>query len=260
LTLTFAKQLPAVPAASPETAVDTGRSVSVSVDATNGTLFHDLDAKTDSTLKDFSAVATALASGHYVRVATRYQQDGTLVATRIWASSQFQTVWVSPEGHVLRVNPITNQIFVADENGHPVRLQIDADTQFFFRAPDNALSDSKPIGTGTAFLAANNLARGFKVHTQVVDPTASPMVAKSVDIETAPFGGRITSVTSTGFIMRSQFATLGDDYAANLAFIDSATANGTDPQTGNALAGFKFWYATFPTQVDSGSGAIGDFV
>jgi hypothetical protein len=37
----------------------------------------------------------------FVRVAARYQADGTLVATRVWASSQFNSVWVAPEGHVL---------------------------------------------------------------------------------------------------------------------------------------------------------------
>ncbi|MBV8633942.1 MAG: hypothetical protein JO002_05585, partial [Burkholderiaceae bacterium] len=219
LTLTIDKQLPTTPVVTPETAVDTGKSLAISVDATNGTLFYNLDAKTSSTIKDFSSVASALAAGNYVRLATRYQQDGSLVATRIWASAQFNTVWVSPEGHVLRVNTNSNQILVADENGKPVRLQISPTTQFFFRTPANALSDTTPIGTGTAFLAANNLVRGFKVHTQVVDPTASPMVAQTIDIETADYGGRISSVTNAGFIVSGSFNTGGDDYNVNMAYI-----------------------------------------
>jgi len=259
LTLTIDKQLPTAPVVTPETAVDTGKSLAIKVDATNGTLFYDLDGKKDSTIKDFSSVASALAAGNYVRVATRYQQDGSLVATRVWASAQFNTVWVSPEGHVLRVNTGNNQILVADENGHPVRLQIDANTQFFFRTPANALSDTTPIGTGTAFLAAKNLVRGFKVHTQVVDPTASPMVAKTIDIETADYSGRLSSVTNAGFIVSSSFNTAGDDYAVNMAYISSATANGTDPVSGAALTGFKFWYEGYPTLVDSGANATSDF-
>ncbi|MBV8379754.1 MAG: hypothetical protein JO369_03175 [Paucibacter sp.] len=259
LTLTIDKQLPTSPVVSPETAVDTGKSVPIKVDATNGTLFYDLDGKKDSTIKDFSSVSAALAAGNFVRVATRYQQDGSLVATRIWASSQFNTVWISPEGHVLRVNTNNNQILVADENGKPVRLQIAATTQFFFRTPDNALSDTTPIGTGTAFLAANNLVRGFKVHTQVVDPTASPMVAKTIDIETADYSGRLSSVTNAGFIVSGNFNTAGDDYNVNMAYISSATANGTDPVSGAALTGFKFWYESFPTLVDSGANAVSDF-
>ena len=47
-----------------------------------------------------------------MRIAARYQEDGTLVATRIWASSQFNNVWVSPEGHVLHVNANTDVITV----------------------------------------------------------------------------------------------------------------------------------------------------
>ncbi|MFX5574720.1 hypothetical protein ABTD77_19975, partial [Acinetobacter baumannii] len=78
------------------------------------------------------------------------------------------------------------------------------------------------------FAVAKNLVRGFKVHVQAVDPLATPMVAKSIDIETAAYEGRITSVTSTGFIYSRGFATGGDGYAANMASIDSATANGTD--------------------------------
>ena len=57
--------------------------------------------------------------GKYVRIAARYQEDGTLVATRIWTSSQFNSVWLSPEGHVLHVNAANDVIWVADESGFP---------------------------------------------------------------------------------------------------------------------------------------------
>ncbi|MDP1465889.1 hypothetical protein, partial [Klebsiella pneumoniae] len=82
--------------------------------------------KKESTVKDFSSVSSALAAGRFVRVATRYQQNGTLVATRLWISSTFNTVFISPEGHVLRVNGGGNEIVVADENGKPVRVSVDA--------------------------------------------------------------------------------------------------------------------------------------
>ena len=62
----------------------------------------DVDAKTSTTITSFSGVA-GLATAQYVRVAARYQQDGTLVATRVWASSSFDEVWLSPEGHVLQL-------------------------------------------------------------------------------------------------------------------------------------------------------------
>ena len=258
-TLTYAKELPTTPAVSPQVPVDTGVSVKVLADAANGTLVYDIDSKKESTVKDFSSVSSALAAGRFVRVATRYQQNGTLVATRLWISSTFNTVFISPEGHVLRVNGGGNEIVVADENGKPVRVSVDANTKFYFRTPENAQSDTTAIGSGPTFAVAKNLVRGFKVHVQAVDPLATPMVAKSVDIETAAYEGRITSVTSTGFIYSRGFATGGDGYAANMAYIDSATANGTDGN-GNPVTGFKFWNDSFPTLVTSGSGAVASFI
>ncbi len=84
--ITITKDYPAIPVQSPETAVATDLSLSVLADAANGTLFYDVDAKTVTTIKDFSAEAAGLP-GKYVRIAARYQQNGTLVATRIWAST-----------------------------------------------------------------------------------------------------------------------------------------------------------------------------
>ncbi|WP_373716067.1 DUF5666 domain-containing protein [Roseateles sp.] len=258
-TLTYSKQLPTTPAVSPETATDTGVNVNVLADATNGTLVYDIDAKQESTVKSFASVSAALAAGKYVRVATRYQQNGTLVATRVWISSNFNTVWLSPEGHVLRINNAGSEMVVADENGKPVKMVIDAKTQFFFRTPENALSDTTAIGSGPAFAAAKNLVRGFKVHVQAVDPLASPMVAKTVDIETAAFDGRISSVTAAGFIYTRSFNTGGDGYNVNLSYIDAATANGSDAN-GNAITGFKYWNWSFPSLVTSGTGAVTSFV
>ncbi|WP_164066347.1 hypothetical protein, partial [Serratia marcescens] len=79
--LTYSKQLPTTPVVTPETATDTGVNVTVLADATNGTLVYDIDTKRESTVKSFASVSSALAAGKYVRVATRYQQNGTLVAT-----------------------------------------------------------------------------------------------------------------------------------------------------------------------------------
>ena len=88
--------------------------------------------------------------GEYVRIAARYQQDGTLVATRIWASTSFDNVWLSPEGHVLHANT-TNQTSPSQRIGSPGTDAVDANTQFFLRQPWSAIADATPIGTGTAF-------------------------------------------------------------------------------------------------------------
>lgn len=256
--ITITKDLPAVPVQTPEVAMPTNVSLSVLADATNGTLFYDLDAKTAVTIHDFSAEASGL-SGRYVRIAARYQQDGTLVATRIWVSSSFNSVWLSPEGHVLRVDSAANVLTVENESGHPVPLTIDANTQFYFRTPASDIADATPIGTGTAFLAGNNIVRGFKVHASVVDPLATPLVASTVDIETAVFDGRISGADTTGFTYNRNFVALADDYTVTLDYISPTSPNGSD-SNGNAIVGFKYWDFAYPTLVDSGANATADFV
>ncbi len=178
---------------------------------------------------------------------------------RLWASSTFNNVWVSPEGHVLHVNAANTRMWVSDESGIAVPLTIDANTQFYFRTPQNALADATPIGTGPSFLAANNLVRGFKVHVSVVDPLANPLVADSVDIETAAYDGRISASNGTGFTYTRNFATLSDDYTIALDYIANATPNGMD-SSGNAITGFKWWSFAYPTLVTSGTNAIADYV
>lgn len=209
-------------------------------------------------IEDFSSVAAGLPN-KYLRVAARYQQNGALVATRIWASATFNNVWLSPEGHVLHVDAAHSAFVVSDENGRPVVLQVSSGTEFYFRQPQKALADATPIGTGPGFLAARNLVRGFKVHVSVVDPLATPLVAQTVDIETARYDGHISAVTGTGFDYTRYFVSATDDYSVTLDFISSATANGKD-SSGNALTGFKYWDFAYPTRVTRGSGAINSFM
>jgi hypothetical protein len=257
--ITITKDFPLEPPATPETPVATTQSLSILADATNGTLYYDADAKTTTTIKSFSAESTTLV-GKYVRVAARYQSNGTLVAVRIWASSTFNNVWVSPEGHVLHVNTTSNAITVENEIGAGVQLTVNSGTQFFFREPSNPAADATPIGTGTGFLTSHNFVRGFKVHASVVDPLATPLVAQSVDIETARFDGSISGANSNGFTYTRNFATATDDYTVTLDYILSSSANGIDPVSSTGITGFKYWYFTFPTVVTSGSGAVNSFV
>lgn len=255
--ITITKEYPTVPVVSPETAVSTDESLTILADATNGTLFYDVDAGTRTTLKDFSSEASLV--GKQVRIAARYQENGTLVATRIWASSDFNKVWLSPEGHVLHVNTTTNTVAVADESGGAVDLVVDANTQFFFRQPWNPAADGTPIATGTGFLTAHDLVRGFKIHASVVDPLATPLVAQSIDIEVARYDGKISAASSTGFTYTRAFRTASDDYQVQLGYISSMTANGTDA-SGNAINGYAWWNFAYPTLLTSGSSSISEFV
>jgi len=256
--ITISKDLPLVPVANPETPVATGLSLQILADSVNGTIFYDVDAKTSTTIKNFSTLASSL-DGKYVRIAARYQEDGSLVAVRIWASSQFDGVWKSPEGHVLHVDTASDVITVSNESGVAVPLSVDANTKFFFRRPADGAEDAAPIGTGPGFLADDDLVRGFKVHASVVDPLATTLVAQTIDIETAEYSGRISSASDTGFNYRHSYRTASDDYTINLDYIASASANGDDAD-GNPVTGFKFWDFAYPTLVTSGPGAIGDFI
>jgi len=209
------------------------------------------------TIHSFSTLVNTLPN-KFVRVAARFQADGSLVAVRLWASSNFGRLFVSPEGHVLHVNHTANTITVQNEIGLPVTLTVNADTQFFFRTPWKAIADATPICTGTACLT--NLERGFKVHVSVVDPLASTLVADAVDIEIARYDGMISGANLTDFTTTRKFNTSADNYSVVLPYISSSTANGKDPITGAAISGFKWWNFTFPTFVDSGTNAITDFV
>jgi len=256
--ITIDKDFPTLPAVSPETETTSTRALTILADATNGTLFYDLDANTTTTIMNFAS-ETSL-TGRYVRIAARYQEDGTLVATRIWASSTFNNVWLSPEGHVLNVNTTTNVITITNEDGVGVPLTVNAQTQFFLRQPWNPAADATPIGTGVGFLSNQDIVRGFKVHASVVDPLAVPLVAQTIDIETAAYSGAISASSASGFTYTHEYMHAADDYTVSLGFIAAASANGNDPLTGNAITGFKWWNFAYPTNVDSGSTAVSDFV
>ena len=243
-----------VPAAGPSPIAGL-QTLQILADATNGTLFYDLDADTTTNLKNFSTEASTLA-GKYVRVAARYQANGTLVAVRVWASSTWSKVWISPEGHVRHVDTTNNLIYVDNENGVETPIIVNAATNFFFRTPGNALADTTPIGTGTAFLA--NLVRGFKVHVGA-DPLAANLTAKTVDIEIAKFEGTISSPSTTQFTYTRNFVGTADDYTMTLPYCNAAAKNGKD-SSGNQILGFKWWNFTYPTLADTGTTAIPDSV
>jgi Domain of unknown function (DUF4382) len=254
---TMTKDFPALPVTNPETAITSALSLQIFADATNGTIFYDVDAKARTVVKDFGGEAMSLP-GKFVRIAARYQEDGALVAVRVWASSEFSNVWLSPEGHVLHVDTTTDVITVAGEAGEEMPVTVDANTEFFFRTPANASADATPIGTGTGFLASHDLVRGFKVHVSLVDPPATAPVAQSIDIESAAYSGRISAANATGFTYTRQFARATDDYTVTLDYISGATAN-IDP-SGNAVMGFLWWDFAYPTLATEGSNAVAAFV
>ena len=253
--LTVNRVFRAWPIATPETAVQTQQSLTINVDSQNGTLFYDVDTKSGPTKVTSFADLAGLAANAYVRIQARYQEDGTLTATRVWVSSTFNGVWISPEGHVLDVDANasgTSSITVTDETGHPVPVDISSTTNFYFHGGASA------IGTGPAFLS--NMVRGFKVHVMdVVDPLATPLVAQDVDIETAEYSGALSNVGAAQFTYTHDYVRTSDNYQQTLPYISPNTANGTDG-SGNAIIGFKYWPFAYPTLVTSGTNAVQSFM
>lgn len=235
---------------------------SSNVNGNNGTIFWNLDASAGSqrtVIGSFQSVNSVLAQqGEFVRVQARYQAGGTLVAVRVWASTSFSKVFVSPEGHVLSVNPSTastnpDTFTIVTENGTASSpIQVTPNTNFYF---NNAL-----VGTGTGVL--NNpgttqplFVRGFKVHVNPVDPAAATLTADTVNIEIARYAGSISGATANGFTYTRTFdaAHSSDNYTINLDYICSPgdvctppTPNGQD-DLGNAITGFKWWDFAEPT-------------
>jgi len=258
--ITITRVFPVEPPVNPEKEMSSSQNLNILADANNGTLFYDMDAGTRSTITNFNNVASGL-TGKFLRIAARYQSDGSLVAVRIWTSSSFNTVWISPEGHVRHVLISSSALVVDNEDGQPVTVDVNGSTQFFYRAPANPAVDATPICTGVACL--NDLVRGFKVHI-TADPLQTPLVAQTVDIEIARFEGAISSPNSANFTYTRDFVTGGDNYTKQMIYISNATANGNDPLSGAKITGYKWWNFAFPTLLDSdataGDNPISDFI
>ena len=254
---TMLRDFPIVPASNPEGEITSTTQLTINVDATNGTILYDVDNQ-DARSVTNTTFPSAL-SGEFVRVAARYEEDGSLTAVRVWYSSTFAKVWLSPEGHVSNVDDATGVMTVENEDGVPVPITIGPNTLFYFRAPQNPSADATSIGRGPGFLASGDIVRGFKVHVSCVDPLANPLVADTVDIEMADYSGTISNANATGFTYTHDYLRTADDYSVNLDFLPyTGTNNNFDP-SGTAISGFDWWYFTFPTQADTGANAIGDF-
>ncbi len=263
LSMTVSKDYPAWPIASPETAIPTGLSLPVQADATNGTLFFNLDSSPVApvAVHDFSSLAALLAANTgagqatYVRLVTRYLSTGALVAARVYTSTRFDTVFNNPEGHVLHVSGAgpSPSFSVATEDGRAARLNVTPATRFYFRTPLSATSGIAPISgaDGVAFMNGGYLKRGFKVHA-TADPATGD--ALDVDIEIARFDGTISNATGASFDYTHRFATASDSYIGfSLPYVADGLPNGIDPATGAAYTGFKWWNLGYPTLLDPGS-------
>jgi hypothetical protein len=152
-------------------------------------------------------------------------------------------------------NPPTFTIVTESGTASPA-ITVNSGTEILF--------NSTPVSTdGAAFLTVNtfDFVSGFKVHVNPVDPTVTPLVADTVNIEIARYAGIISGASPTGFTYTRTFpAHTSDNYTINLDYISSSTPNGYD-QNNQPVNGFKWWYFAQPTStLDSGTTAITDFV
>jgi hypothetical protein len=247
--ITITRDYPTQPVVTPETAVATTEPLTILADSGNGTEFYDIDAGTSMTASNFVALA-GLTPGRFLRIAARYQSDGSLVATQIWASDQFSNVWSGPAGTVTHVDASHGTLDVEDDSGHPVQVQTDASTEFDYQGT--------PIATGSAFLAAGPVVRGFKVRVSPRNPGSGELLARSIDIESASFGGAISNTTLAGFTYTSAFSRRSDNYTLPLSYISSSTPNGT-AANGSPIMGYAYWNFAYPTEVVYGAPAEEDF-
>ncbi len=206
----------------------------VEVDATNGSLFYDLDQPPVTPVVS-TTVPASLTAAKYVRIASRFQGAGKLTAVRVWyTSDKLKLHRFSPEGHVVAVDTTANTLKVLWNpagDGTPLALttvNVGSGTSFFFHGGATA------IGTGTAFLG--NVAPGFKVQMTVADPSAASLTATTVDIERAHYEGTLALAGgNTGLTYTNPKYSKSADFAA---------------------ANFTWWNFTYPTLANTGSAGL----
>jgi hypothetical protein len=132
-----------------------------------------------------------LAPGKAIAVAMNLQADGSLLARRIWYSTDARKLpdW-SPEGHVVKVDVPNSKVTVLGANGLPVDFAVDAATSFTWHTT---------VALGTGATGLGRVQRGFKVDLVVADPAATTKVLSAVNVQKAVDEGLFSAVDPTSF-------------------------------------------------------------
>ena len=200
-----------------------------------------------------------ITTSDFALVASNMNADGTLYARRIWFSTdETKLPQFSPDGVVRRVG--TNWLRVVDRSAPPPTsgmaprwlwktdlVYVDANTTWTFRT-------SVPMGTGTSVLPF--IRRGFRVSVDYVDPTATPRVARAINVQSAHDEGSIKSVTATGFT----FGGFGycQGWTFGIAPMMTASMTCAHPLPFSTVAGhmFSWWFYGLPS---ASSTSVQDF-
>jgi hypothetical protein len=191
--------------------VTNDQGTDVVFNANANSIFVDVDNNKTGSLADMPA-----GTGHYALVDSNMNSDGSLYARRVWYSADETALPVfTPEGLVRRVGD--NWIKVLNKNAEQANdghfnchwdtdvIYVDANTVWTFQT-------NTAMGAGTDVL--KYIRRGFRVAVEFVDATASPRVAKSINVQSAHDEGAIRSVTATGFTFGGRDYCHGWNYGA----------------------------------------------
>ncbi len=232
--------------------ITTDQGSDVAFGADSNTIFVDVDNNAAGSLANMPAGA-----GHYALVASNMNADGTLYARRVWYSADETKLPVfTPEGLVRRVGSNWIKVLnkdIQDTGGNSHSCHWDADTIFVDANTVWTFQTDISMGTGTAVL--QDIRRGFRVSVDYVDATATPKVAKTIDVQSAHDEGPIRSVSATGFTFG------GGDYCQGWEF--PVPSNGGQSYSHEWLYStvtdhvFSWWYFGLPS---SSSTSIQDFM
>jgi hypothetical protein len=131
-------------------------------------------------------------------VASNMNADGTFYARRVWYGTLTALPQFTPEGLVRRVGDNWIKVLNKDAQVAPYssgRVNCGWDSDLIYVNNDTVWTfhETIPMGTGTSVL--HFIRRGFRVTVEYVDATASPKVAKSINVQSAHDEGNVRSVT-----------------------------------------------------------------
>ncbi len=223
-------------------------------DVTLGTDSNTIVVNADNT--GATASLADITTSDFALVASNMNADGTLYARRIWFSTdETKLPQFSPDGIVRRVGPNWIRVFdksLANPGGsnhfwmwNADRIVVDANTTWTFETDVS-------MGTGTSVLPY--IRRGFRVSVELVDPNATPRVAKSINVQSAHDEGSIRSVTTTGF----SFGGFGYCMAWNPGDVPSMMPACTHAWPFSTVGGhmFSWWFYGLPA---ASSTSVQDF-
>ena len=229
-----------------------GTALTFGVDA--NTIYFDVDTNTTGSFTGLAALlCTSGSCTDGALVAYNMNSDGSLYARRVWYGTIANLPQFTPEGLVRRVGD--NWIRVLEKNTGttskcswqwiPVTVTVNDATTWTFQ-------DTISMGTGTSVL--QYIRRGFRVSVTYVDATAIPLVASSINVESAHDEGAIKAVSATGITFG------GADYCASWVSTLSGTAaqNYGHVWPYSTITGYAFswWFFGLPS---SASTSVSDF-